>query len=70
MKTVLFIFFIVNGQPVVLDGWYPINFLSEKKCESKIVRVEKYIKKVVEPSDIEFKVLCDTVENQVKMGLD
>ncbi len=48
----LVILFIINGEPTLLDGWWPMRYETQEICEEKKKKVLDYI------SDINVIIEC------------
>jgi hypothetical protein len=63
------IFFNIVGEPVILDGWYPIEVPTLDRCEDGAERANEYIATLMKdgfiPADYTgFEVTCDIKQAQ------
>jgi hypothetical protein len=66
MKTLYFItimFFNASGDPVMVDGWYPLEVPTLERCEASAKRVEEYLQAMTKDGKISnfssFEVTCE-----------
>ena len=59
MKTLLVVFFYVNGQPAIQDGFHPIVTDSAAECEAHRQRAVAYFERAMGDS-VEYTVACYT----------
>lgn len=55
MKALLLILFMVNGEPQLVDGWYPI-IVDASRCEQVAEQIESQLDDAKEA--IEYEVKC------------
>ena len=46
MKSIAIILFLINGQPHVMDGFYPHDFGGEEACEQAVLNMDAYLKSI------------------------
>lgn len=66
MKTFfIVVLFFSNGQPTMIDGWYPYEVPSRERCDVGVERIEDYITNVIGlPEEVErVSVYCKEVIN-------
>ena len=68
MKYLLTIFFInLANEPVMLDGWYPLELPTVERCEAAKKRIEEYIDLMIEDDQIRYitgyEVSCTEIKN-------
>lgn len=71
MKTLYFItviFFNTLGEPVILDGWHPLEVPTMERCEAGAENVREYIDMLMRdgglPDYTRFEVTCDIMQSQ------
>lgn len=71
MEVLLIIVFFIQGQPSLIDGWYPRVAPSAEVCEERAQRVRDYIEEYM-PELPPSRVLCshDLPEFLVPRGRD
>jgi len=66
MKYLLTILFLnLTNEPVLLDGWHPIELPTLERCEKAKVRVEEYIDLMIKDDQIRhingYEVTCSPI---------
>lgn len=71
MKTlylITVIFFNTLGEPVILDGWHPLEVSTMERCEEGAENVREYIDMLMRdgglPDHTRFEVTCDIMQSQ------
>ena len=60
MKVLLAIIFLVQGEPTIVEGYFPLEMESREYCEMRKDFTEAYLATV--PGMPEFRVVCGTQE--------
>jgi len=48
MKSFLIVvLFYMNGQPMIIDGWYPYEVPSRERCDAGVENIQNYITNVI-----------------------
>lgn len=71
MKTLYFItiiFFNASGDPVMVDGWYPLEVPTLERCEAGAKRADEYLREITKDGLLVdytgFEVNCEIKQSQ------
>lgn len=64
-QILIAVFFIINGEPTLVEGWYPMQLPSMEVCEEAKILVEQQLEHMTGDS----VVFCGTVE-EIQSQLD
>lgn len=64
-QIILAVFFIINGEPTLVDGWYPLSYSNRDDCVIGQTRVEQQL----DFSGSNAVVFCGTQE-EIQRELD